>query len=231
MEKSDLSPEADRGQRTSGSCSRQPSTRTWFPRTGQAHLTATPCAPGCSATASASTARPLSSTPLSHLLRASYAAVGVTPAGPKETQVGWMRSPHGPPQTHENAEDRRFDLVATPAEARPGDILVSPGAQPHHHGRPEHRGRRAARDPGRVYVQDRRGGRNTLSARRRAAALSDPAIPHPDQTIQDQLPSHKRASEAAFEFEPSEWEQQFLIARNRRLAAFHQNTRRPQIAR
>ena len=27
----------------------------------------------------------------------------------------------------ENVESRRFDLVATPAQARPGDILVSPG--------------------------------------------------------------------------------------------------------
>jgi hypothetical protein len=47
--------------------------------------------------------------------------------------------------------------------------------------------------------------------------------PNPDRAIRDQLPEHKRVFEAAFEFEPSEEEQQYLVARNRKLATLHQS--------
>jgi len=157
---------------------------------------------------------------LTHLIQASYAAAGETPSDPQETEVGWMRAATVHRKLMENDPDRRFDLVATPANARPGDILVSR----------EHSRIIADLQPGSCGLQatiaestsrtDVVGGAHFLPdvGPRRYHIV----YPDPGRAIQDQLPSHKRASEAAFEFEPSEWEQQFLIARNNKLAAFHQ---------
>jgi hypothetical protein len=163
---------------------------------------------------------------LTHLIRTSYAAVGETPSSPQEAEVGWMLSRTVHRKLVQNADDRRFDLVDTPARAHPGDILVSQGhsriivnTQP-------------TETQGLLVTLAESTSRSDLVGGTHFQHDVGPRLyhvlyPEPGRAIQDQLPEHKRTSEAAFEFEPSESERHYLIARNRRLAAFHQEHKLP----
>ena len=120
----------------------------------------------------------------------------------------------------ENAPDRRFDRVATPAEAHPGDILVSEG-----HVRiivaceQTENGACTATLAESTSRTDLVGGARFL--RDVGPRLYQVRYPEPALPIRDQVPLHKRAAEASYEFEPSAWEQQYSIARNKKLQAFH----------
>jgi hypothetical protein len=157
---------------------------------------------------------------LTHLLRAGYAAIGET-ASPATTDVGWLRAASVYRKLVESAPDRRFDRVATPAEAHPGEILVSAG-----HVRIIVACERAEDGACTVTLAestsrtDLVGG--TRFTRDVGPRLYQVRYPEPALPIRDQVPLHKRTAEAAYEFEPSEWEQQYLIARNKRLVAFRQ---------
>jgi hypothetical protein len=158
---------------------------------------------------------------LTHLLCTSYVEAGQAPATPQETDVGWMRSPTVQRRLLENAPDRRFDLVAVPAQARPGDILLPAG-----HMRIIVEAQPTPEDALLVTLAESTS-RTDLVAGAHVQHDIGPRLyhvlyPDPDRPIPDQVPLHKRTAEAAFEFEPSEWEQQTLIARNIKLAAFHQ---------
>jgi hypothetical protein len=158
---------------------------------------------------------------LTHLLRASYAAAGETPSSPQETEVGWMLAQTVYRKLVQNADDRRFDLVDTPALARAGNVLIGPGHSriivdlQHTDGQ------------GLLVTLAESTSRTDLVGRTELQRDVGPRLyhllyPEPEQAIKDQLPEHKRTFEAEYEFEPSESERQYLIARNRRLAAFHQ---------
>lgn len=165
---------------------------------------------------------------LSYLLQAGYAALGKTPGNPQETELGWMRGVSVHRKLVHNDEDRRFDIIATPAEARPADILVSPG-----HTRLIVD---AQRTPDQALLVTLAESTSITDLVAGSHFLPDvgPRLyhvlyTHPDRPIQDQLPLHKRTSEAAYEFEPSEWEQQFLLARNRKLLALQRKHSPPTV--
>jgi hypothetical protein len=64
---------------------------------------------------------------LTYLLQTSLSAVGGTPDNQQDADVGWMRAAPVHRKLIEGREDCRFDRVATPQDARPGDVLVSAG--------------------------------------------------------------------------------------------------------
>jgi len=154
---------------------------------------------------------------LTHLLERSYAAVGDTPAGRQDTDVGWMLAATVYRRLVQESIDCRFELVATPGQARPGDILVSTG-----HSRIIIDAQ-SAENGARVVTLAESTSRTDLVGGTSFQADVGPRryqvrYPDPDRAIQDQLPAHKRVSEAAFEFEPSEDERLYLIGRLKRLA-------------
>ena len=157
---------------------------------------------------------------LTHLLQVSYAAVRATPARPQDATVGWMRAASTHRKLIQGSKDCRFDLIATPKHARPGDILVSKG-----HSRIIIAAQ-SAEDGAWVITLAESTSRTDLVAGKWFLADVGPRRYQvrylaPDRAIQDQLPAHKRVAEAAFEFEPSEDERQYLIGRLKRLAALY----------
>ncbi len=156
---------------------------------------------------------------LTHLLQTTYAAAGGTPASSRDADVGWLRAASVYRKLTEEAEDCRFDRVVTPGGARPGDILVSAG-----HSRIV-MDAQSTEDGARVVTLAESTSRTDLVGGICFQADVGPRryqvrYPAPDRAIRDQLPAHKRVSEAWFEFEPSEDERQYLIGRLKRLAAF-----------
>jgi len=163
---------------------------------------------------------------LTRVVRACYAAMGEVSGESQSYEVGWMLSRGVYREINADAgEASRFEHVATPGEARPGDVQVKRG-----HIRIV-AGVEAAADGGVILDLA-----ESTSAKGVSVGLTDvdtdigPRLirvkyPEPDRAIDKQTPMRQRWHDGAFA--PDEEERVYILGRLRALARFCRESHAP----